>query len=152
MMKQGKLLIVVLLMITSLTVLIACILMTEQSNKEYPLPLNLKAVYWGYDVQYPLVGLVIEDEINFVMVGKEDKFLVNRDTVEVEKITKLGIGDYRLLVEVLDTKSDTFYIECIENNTGTKHALSLIASDNIDMVIQDSIRWVDADEIVKRLK
>lgn len=152
-MKQSKLLIVFLLTITSLTVWSACNLRTsEQSSQEFPLPLNLKAVYWGADVQFPIRGLVIEDDLNVLIVGKESKFLVNRDTVEVEKITKLGIGDYRLLVEVLDTKSDTFYIECIENNTGTKHDLSLIASDNIDMVNQDSIRWIDADEIVKRLK
>ncbi|MEM0941280.1 MAG: hypothetical protein AAGI25_16055 [Bacteroidota bacterium] len=152
-MKQSKLLIVLLSTITSLTVLSACTLMTEQSNKEFPLPLNLKAVYWGADVQFPVRGLVIEDDLNVLMVGKESKFLVNRDTVEVEKITKLGIGDYRLLVEVLDTKSDTFYIECIENNTGvTRHDLSLITSDNIDMLNQDSIRWIEADEITKRLK
>ena len=152
-MKQDKLLIVLLLMLTSLTVLSACTLMTEQSNKEFPLPLNLKAVYWGADVQFPVRGLVIEDDLNVLMVGKESKFLVDRDTIEVEKITKLGIGDYRLLVEVLDTKNDTFYIECIENNTGvTRHDLSLIVSYNIDMIDQDSIKWVDADEIVKRLK
>ena len=141
------------LLFTLLTFWSACNLKTsEQTSDEYLLPLGLKAVYWGSDVQYPIVGLVIEDDLNFVIVGKEDKFLVNRDTVEVEKITKLGIGDYRLLVEVLDTKSDTFYIECIENNIGTKQDLSLIASDNIDMVNQDSIKWVDADDIVKRLK
>lgn len=153
-MKKYKVPVVLLIKISSLIMLSACNLKSsEQSNQEFPLPLNLKAVYWGYDVQHPLIGLVIEDELNFVIIGKEDKFLLNSDTVEVEKITKLGIGDYRLLVEVLDTKSDTFYIECIENNTGvTRHYLSLIVSDNIDMVNQDSLNWVNAEEIVKRLK
>lgn len=79
-----------------------------KTTLEFPLPLNLKAVYWGSDVQYPIVGLVILDEMNFVIVGKGDDFLVNGDTVEVEKISKLGIGDSKLLIEVLDNQGDTF--------------------------------------------
>jgi len=145
---------VLILSITSLIMWSACNpRKSQQKSQEFLLPLNLKATYLGSDVHYPIIGLVIEDELGFVVVGKEDKFLVNKDTVEVEKITKLGVGDFRLLIEVQDTRSDTFYIECIENNTGiSEHYLSLIASDNIDMLKLDSIKWIDVDEIIKRLK
>lgn len=142
-----------LLIIGSLVLWSGCNFNTsEKSSLEYSLPLNLKAVYWGSDVQYPIVGLVILDEMNFVIVGKKDDFLVDRDTVEVEKITKLGIGDYKLLIEVLDTQSDTFYIECIKNSIGNKHDMSLITFDNIHMINQDSVKWIEAEEILKRLK
>lgn len=65
----------------------------EKSTPEFQLPLNLKAVFWGSDVQYPIVGLVILDDLNFMKVGKRSEFLVKGDTVEVEKTTKLGLGN-----------------------------------------------------------
>lgn len=100
----------------------------------------------------PIVGLVILDEMNFVIVGKGDDFLVNGDTVEVEKISKLGIGDSKLLIEVLDNQGDTFYIDCIKNSNETKNPLNLIAFDNIPRVTKDSVKWIEEEEILKRLK
>lgn len=124
----------------------------DKSTLEFPLPLNLKAVYWGSDVQYPIVGLVILDEMNFVIVGRGDDFLVNGDTVEVEKISKLGIGDSKLLIEVLDNQGDTFYIDCIKNGDKTKNHVNLIAFYNNHRASKDSVNWIEADEILKRLK
>lgn len=100
----------------------------------------------------PIVGLVILDEMNFVIVGKGDDFLVNGDTVEVEKISKLGIGDSKLLIEVLDNQGDTFFIDCIKNRNETKNPLNLIAFDNIPRVTKDNVKWIEEEEILKRLK
>lgn len=86
------------------------------------------------------------------MVGKGDDFLVNGDTVVVEKISKLGIGDCKLLIEVLDNQGDTFYIDCIKNSGETKNPLNLIAFDNIPMATKDSVKWIAAEEILKQLK
>ena len=152
-MNQIKPLPTLSLMIMSLTVWSACTLRpTEQRNKEYQLPLNLKAVYWDSDVQKPIIGLVIEDELNFVIVGKEDKFLVNKDTLQVEKIERLGIGQERLLLELMDTKNNKFYIECTENSTGPDYEVNLITSESIDRIDQKGIKWIQADEIVRQLK
>lgn len=152
-MNQSKLLKVFLLLITSLTLWSGCnFRSSEKTSLEFPLPLNLKAVYWGSDVQYPILGLVILDDLNFVIVGKKDEFLVNGKTVEVEKITRFGIGDYKLLIEVLDTQGGTFYIECSKNNNVTNNELILIVFDSIKMVNQDTIKWIEADEILEQLK
>lgn len=151
-MKRGDLLQSLLLIIFSLVFWSGCKLKTsEKSSLEFPLPLNLKAVYWGSDVQYPIVGLVIIDDLNFVIVGKNDDFLVNGDTVIVEKITKVGVGDNKLLIEVLDTRGDFFYIECLKNLDGMNHDVSLIPFDDIDEKNEDSFNWIEADEIIKQV-
>ncbi len=152
-MKQNQLMNVFLIMIATITTWSSCnFRSSEKIRDEFPLPLNLKAVYWGSDVQYPILGLVIQDDLNFVIVAKKDKFLVNRDTVEVEKITRLGIEEHKLLIEVLDTHGSTFFIECSKNSKVTKHNLSLITFDNINNLDVSNIRWVGSDEILEKLR
>ncbi len=154
-MSLSKLMKAYLLLTTLLTLCSGCNFKSSEKNSlEFPLPLNLKAVYWGSDVQYPILGLVILDELNFVIVGKQDELLVNGKTVEVEKITKLGIGDYKLLIEVMDTQGGTFYIECSKNNKNniTNNDLILIVFDSINMVNQDALQWIEVDEILEQLK
>ena len=124
----------------------------NHTTKEFPLPLNLKAVFWDSRIQYPTMGLVILDDMNFVIVGKNDYFLVNGDSVEVEKITKLDVGDNKLLIEVLDTRGNFFYIECIKKLDGTNHDISLITFDDIDIKNEDSFNWIEAVEIEKLLQ
>jgi hypothetical protein len=124
----------------------------EKSTLEFPLPLNLKAVFWGSDVQYPIVGLVILDEMNFVIVGKGDDFLDNGDTVEVEKISKLGVGENKLLIEVMDTRGDFFYIECIKNLNGMGNEISLTTYNDVDEKVKNSFKWIEAVEIEKLLE
>lgn len=153
-MKRNKILKSILLIIALLTLWNACNYKAkEKSDLEFPLPLNLRAVYYGSDVQYPILGLVIQDDLNFVLVGKYDYFLVDGDSMEVEKITKLGIGNNKLLVEVLNTKGYTFYIECTKNKDITVNSgVTLITHEKIDMLNQESINWIGADEILDILK
>lgn len=150
----GKFLKEILFIIASLALWNCCNFKTsENSNLEFPLPLNLKAVYYGSDVQYPILGLVIIDDLNFVIVGKNDEFIVNGDSVEVEKITKIGIGDYKVFIEFRDTQNEIFYIECTKrNNNKVNQAISLITFDNVNMLNQDSIKWIEADDVLKTLK
>jgi hypothetical protein len=124
----------------------------EKSTLEFPLPLNLKAVFWGSDVQYPILGLVILDDLNFLKVGKGSEFLVKGDTVEVEKITGIGRSDNKMLIKFLDTRGEFFYIECFKNLNGTENEVSFIASNDIDIKVKNRFNWIEAVEIEKLLQ
>ncbi|UII27583.1 hypothetical protein LVD15_03920 [Fulvivirga maritima] len=123
----------------------------SKQEEQLSLPLNLKIGYWGPDVQYPPIGLVIEDELGLVVVGKESEFLFNNDTVLVEKIKRIGFDKFRIVAEIEDKKGELFYIECVQNDLSTStNNLRVTTWNSIDVIEADSLRWVDSSDISHR--
>ncbi|MFA0961224.1 hypothetical protein AB9P05_05430 [Roseivirga sp. BDSF3-8] len=155
-MRYFKIILLAILLVGAIIVMYAYWTSKSQSIQKIDgkaLPQNLKIGYWGTDIKYPTIGLVVENDFGFILIGKESKFPISGDTIEVDKINRICFNDKILIAEVNTYEMGEYYIKCIGNNhSDSGKEYRLVAVKNIDASEANNCSWIDASILIKKLE
>lgn len=107
------------------------------------LPLEMKPDYWGADVCFPVVGFTIEDRGGIVMIGKGECFILDGDTIKVNRIIKYGVSQNKLIAFIEDFNNRNYFLECQKNTQPqSKRELAINVLNN-NYEINGDYKWVN---------
>lgn len=107
------------------------------------LPLGINPDYWGADVSFPIVRLTLKDKYGLVLIGKDESYLLDGDTIKVNRIIKYGVSQNKLIAFIEDVNSRNYFIECQKNTQPQSKRELVINVLNNDYEIKGDCKWVN---------
>lgn len=106
------------------------------------LPLEINPDYWGSDISFPIVGLTLKDKNGFVLIAKDESYLLISDTLKVNRIIKYGVSQNKLIALIEDYNNCNYYIECEEDTLQSSKREIVVNILNSNNEIKDDYKWI----------
>ncbi len=107
------------------------------------LPFEINPDYWGADVSFPIVGFTLKDKYGLELIGKDESYLLGRDTIKVNRIIKYGVSQNKLIAFIEDVNSRNYFIECQKNTQPQSKRELVINVLNNNFEIKGDYKWVN---------
>lgn len=107
------------------------------------LPFGINPDYCGADVSFPIVGLTLKDKYGLVLIGKDEVYLLDGDTIKVNRIIKYGISQNKLIAFIEDVNNRNYFLECQKDTQPQSKRELAINVLNKNYEINGDYKWVN---------